>query len=44
MADLSKTDSHVTAIREMNTRIANDNRVDVSMLTIADGLTLAFKK
>ena len=32
------------AIAELNARIRDDKRVDVTMLNIADGLTLAFKK
>ena len=44
MADSSKTDEITSAIRAMNARIADDERIDVSMLTVADGLTLVFKR
>ncbi|MGH2992213.1 MAG: O-methyltransferase [Solirubrobacterales bacterium] len=32
------------AIRELNERIASDERVDVAMLGVADGITLALKR
>lgn len=31
-------------VRELNARIAEDDRVDISMLTVADGITLARKR
>jgi len=37
-------DERVVAIRELNERIAGDERVDVAMLGIADGVTLALKR
>jgi caffeoyl-CoA O-methyltransferase len=33
-----------TAVRELNERIASDERVDVAMLGVADGITLARKR
>lgn len=41
VADPSVTDDDTEAIRELNALIAIDDRVDVAMLPIADGLTLA---
>lgn len=37
-------DERLLAIRELNERIAGDERVDVAMLGIADGVTLALKR
>lgn len=42
--DPQADDERVLAIRELNARIAGDQRVDVAMLGIADGLTLALKR
>lgn len=41
VADPSDTDESTEAIRELNALIAADDRVDVAMLPVADGLTLA---
>jgi len=41
VADPSETDDGTNAIRALNAKIATDERVDVSMLPIRDGLTLA---
>jgi len=41
VADPSVNDDSTLAIRELNALIAEDERVDVVMLPIADGLTLA---
>lgn len=41
VADESKNDTDTCAIRHLNARLARDERVDVSMLPIGDGLTLA---
>lgn len=41
VADPSVTDDDTEAIRELNALIATDDRVDVAMLPIADGLMLA---
>ena len=41
VADASVTDENTEAIRELNALIATDERVDVAMLPVADGLTLA---
>ena len=41
VADASVNDDSTVAIRELNAQIADDERVDVVMLPVADGLTLA---
>ena len=41
VADPSDHDESTEAIRDLNTLIAADERVDVAMLPVADGLTLA---
>jgi predicted O-methyltransferase YrrM len=41
VADPSVTDDDTLAIRELNEQIAADDRVDVVMLPVADGLTVA---
>jgi predicted O-methyltransferase YrrM len=38
------TDKRTVAIREFNQKLHQDNRVEISMLAIADGLTLALKQ
>ena len=42
--DANMRPESLEAIRELNDRIAADERVDVAMLAIADGLTLARKR
>ena len=37
-------DEMTSAIREFNKHLAQDTRVDISMLTVGDGTTLALKK
>lgn len=37
-------ESSIQSVRDLNHKIKNDNRVDISMLQIADGITLALKK
>ena len=44
VADPEDTDKRTIAIRQFNQKINRDRRVDISMLSIADGLTLARKK
>ena len=44
VADPEDTDKRTVAIREFNQKIHQDVRVEISMLSIADGLTLAMKK
>jgi predicted O-methyltransferase YrrM len=44
VADQSVTNANVDAVRALNTLLASDERVDVSMVPIADGLTLARKR
>ncbi len=43
-ADPEDTDKRTVAIRELNQQLHQDSRVDISMLPIADGLTLALKR
>jgi predicted O-methyltransferase YrrM len=42
--DESKTDPDTLGVRRLNERLAADERVDVSMIPVADGLTLARKR
>ena len=44
VADPDDADKRTVAIREFNQKLHQDNRVEISMLAIADGLTLALKK
>ena len=37
-------DEDTEAIRALNAKVATDDRVDVSMLPLGDGLTLAVKR
>jgi predicted O-methyltransferase YrrM len=41
VADPAVDDADTVAIRDLNARITDDERVDVAMLPLADGLTLA---
>jgi predicted O-methyltransferase YrrM len=43
VADPDDPDKRTFAIREFNQKLHQDNRVEISMLAIADGLTLALK-
>ncbi|MEO0928788.1 MAG: class I SAM-dependent methyltransferase [Cyanobacteria bacterium J06643_13] len=43
VVDPNDTDKRTIAIREFNQKLHQDNRVQISMLAIADGLTLALK-
>ena len=43
VADPAKVDTDTMAIRRLNRHILEDDRVQVSLLPIADGLTLALK-
>lgn len=38
------TKNEVQVVRDLNKKIKNDNRVDISMLQISDGITLLRKK
>lgn len=42
--DAKKEDADTVAIRAFNTRIRDDERVDLSLVPIGDGLTLAMKR
>ncbi len=44
VADPSVNDASVGALRELNERVRNDERVSVALLPIADGLTLVRKR
>jgi predicted O-methyltransferase YrrM len=44
VADPEDTDNRTIAIREFNQKLHQDQRVEISMLPLADGLTLALKK
>lgn len=43
-ADPSSTEPGVMAIRALNRKLLNDERVDLSLLPVADGITLARKR
>ncbi|CAM3350104.1 class I SAM-dependent methyltransferase [Kibdelosporangium persicum] len=44
VADPAAQDAETAAIRELNTLLRDDDRVDISMLPFADGITLARKR
>jgi len=44
VADPAKQDADTAAIRALNAKIAADSRVDLSMVPICDGLTIARKR
>jgi predicted O-methyltransferase YrrM len=43
VADPEKQDAETTAIRELNALVHGDRRVEMTLLPVADGLTLAMK-
>jgi len=44
VANESNQEERTICIREFNTKLKSDNRIDISMLAIGDGVTLARKK
>lgn len=44
VADPAKQDAETVAIRQLNTKLHNDQRVTVSLVPIGDGLTLARRR
>ena len=44
VADESVVDADTLALRALNTKVHADPRVEISMLPLADGLTLAMKR
>ncbi|MBV8244997.1 MAG: class I SAM-dependent methyltransferase [Candidatus Eremiobacteraeota bacterium] len=44
VADAKEKDTSTVALRELNAKLGKDDRVDVAMLTIGDGVTLACKR
>jgi predicted O-methyltransferase YrrM len=44
VADAQSTDKIVQTMRHFNEKVASDDRVQVSVLPIGDGLTLALKR
>ncbi|HEY5809925.1 MAG TPA: class I SAM-dependent methyltransferase [Povalibacter sp.] len=44
VSDTAATDADTVALRNLNAKIARDERVDMSLLGIGDGVTLARKK
>ncbi len=44
VADLKQEDKQTKVIRKFNQKLAQDNRIDLSLIPIGDGLTLARKK
>lgn len=44
VVDVSDTQADTIAIRELNKKLYRDTRVEISMLPVADGLTLVHKK
>ncbi len=44
MADDSAQDDITNVIRKVNETVKNDERVDISMLAIGDGVTFCLKK
>lgn len=44
VADAKENDSETNAIRDFNQHLQRDSRVDLSLVPIGDGLTLAMKK
>ncbi|BAY17710.1 O-methyltransferase family protein [Anabaenopsis circularis NIES-21] len=44
VTQLELQDSSTTAIREFNSKLSQDDRIDLSLIPVADGLTLARKR
>ncbi|MGK5632953.1 O-methyltransferase [Streptomyces sp. URMC 123] len=44
VADPAADDPDTVAVRELNARLRDDERVDIALLTVADGITLARRR
>jgi predicted O-methyltransferase YrrM len=44
VADASQTDDDTVALRALNQKIQRDERVDMCLLSVGDGVTLARKR
>lgn len=44
VADPNETEAETVAIRDLNEKLHNDNRIDLSLLPLSDGVTLIRKK
>ena len=44
VADESRQDEDTMALKALNSKVQDDPRVDINMLPIGDGLTLAVKR
>ncbi len=44
VADLTETDADTVALRTLNEKIGHDERVETSLLTIGDGLSIVYKR
>ena len=44
VADLNETEAETVAIRDLNEKLHNDERIDLSLLPLSDGVTLIRKK
>jgi len=44
VANLAETDEDTQAIRTLNTKLKGDERVDLALLAVGDGMTCALKR
>jgi predicted O-methyltransferase YrrM len=44
VADLNDQDKNTLALRELNEMLYKDNRIELSMIPVGDGLTIVRKK